>query len=238
MEPAGLPPRVVGTGPKDLAGKSNRPNDPLRRDHPHAAQAPRARPGREGLHPDRAPGRHSDHRHPRRDRSARVPQPALQGAGHRGQVGRPHRADRARDVVHGRADLRATDGAAGTLVEHRAGSTTASPRPARRDRARRSIPTSSTVTQAKTGSTFIVTKAANGSVTRTCTTRGQQGLPHRRHLVVDQLQQNAHIEAGPPGPASSFKTVVQRTLDTGAKGGAAVPISGVPEPKVLKANRP
>ena len=28
----------------------------------------RARPGREGLHPDRAPGRHSDHRHPRRDR--------------------------------------------------------------------------------------------------------------------------------------------------------------------------
>ena len=39
-------------------------------------------------------------------------EPALEGAGHRGQVGRPHGADRDGDVLHRRADLRrATDGA-------------------------------------------------------------------------------------------------------------------------------
>jgi type IV pilus assembly protein PilA len=34
-----------------------------------------------------------------------------------------------------------------------------------------------TVTQAKTGSVFTVAKAANGSVTRTCTTAGTKGCP-------------------------------------------------------------
>ena len=58
-----------------------------------------ARPGREGLHAHRAPGRHPDHRHPRRDRPAGVPQPARQGSGHRGQDQRPHRADRVRDAT-------------------------------------------------------------------------------------------------------------------------------------------
>jgi len=33
------------------------------------------------------------------------------------------------------------------------------------------------VTQAKTGSTFTITKASNGSVTRTCTTGGDKGCP-------------------------------------------------------------
>jgi len=34
-----------------------------------------------------------------------------------------------------------------------------------------------TVTQAKTGSKFVITKASNGSVTRTCTTAGDKGCP-------------------------------------------------------------
>jgi type IV pilus assembly protein PilA len=34
-----------------------------------------------------------------------------------------------------------------------------------------------TVTQAKTGSKFVITKAANGSVSRTCTTAGDKGCP-------------------------------------------------------------
>ena len=34
-----------------------------------------------------------------------------------------------------------------------------------------------TVTQAKTGSTFTITKTAAGAVTRTCTTAGQKGCP-------------------------------------------------------------
>jgi type IV pilus assembly protein PilA len=34
-----------------------------------------------------------------------------------------------------------------------------------------------TVTQAKTGSEFIIEKAADGSVTRTCTTPGEKGCP-------------------------------------------------------------
>jgi type IV pilus assembly protein PilA len=34
-----------------------------------------------------------------------------------------------------------------------------------------------TVTQAKTGSKFIITKSANGSVARTCTTAGTKGCP-------------------------------------------------------------
>jgi type IV pilus assembly protein PilA len=33
------------------------------------------------------------------------------------------------------------------------------------------------VTQAKTGSKFTITKASNGSVTRTCTTAGDKGCP-------------------------------------------------------------
>jgi type IV pilus assembly protein PilA len=34
-----------------------------------------------------------------------------------------------------------------------------------------------TVTQAKTGSVFTISKAANGNVTRTCTTAGDKGCP-------------------------------------------------------------
>ena len=34
-----------------------------------------------------------------------------------------------------------------------------------------------TVTQAKTGSTFTITKTAAGAVTRTCTTAGEKGCP-------------------------------------------------------------
>jgi hypothetical protein len=34
-----------------------------------------------------------------------------------------------------------------------------------------------TVTQAKTGSTFTITKSAAGVVTRTCTTAGEDGCP-------------------------------------------------------------
>jgi type IV pilus assembly protein PilA len=34
-----------------------------------------------------------------------------------------------------------------------------------------------TVTQAKTGSKFVIAKASNGSVTRTCTTAGDKGCP-------------------------------------------------------------
>ena len=33
------------------------------------------------------------------------------------------------------------------------------------------------VTQAKTGSTFTITKASTGAVTRTCTQPGQKGCP-------------------------------------------------------------
>ena len=44
------------------------------------SQAARPRQGREGLHPHRAPGRHSDHRHPRRDRPSGVPRPACRRA--------------------------------------------------------------------------------------------------------------------------------------------------------------
>ncbi|CAA9471953.1 MAG: hypothetical protein AVDCRST_MAG53-1379, partial [uncultured Solirubrobacteraceae bacterium] len=40
---------------------------------------------REGLHPDRAPRRHPDHRHPRRDRPADLPRSAEEGPGRLGQ---------------------------------------------------------------------------------------------------------------------------------------------------------
>ena len=40
-----------------------------------------------------------------------------------------------------------------------------------------------TVTQAKTGSEFTITKASNGSVTRTCTTAGDKGCPSERQVV-------------------------------------------------------
>jgi putative ABC transport system ATP-binding protein len=53
---------------------------PLHARSPHnASEASSPSPGRAGFHPDRAPGRHPDHRHPRRDRHPLVPQPAEQG---------------------------------------------------------------------------------------------------------------------------------------------------------------
>ena len=36
----------------------------------------------------------------------------------------------------------------------------------------------------KTGNVFIITKAADGTVTRTCTATGKYGCPTRGHLVV------------------------------------------------------
>ena len=179
-ERAGLPP-PGWNGTEDLARKSTGPNDPFRRDHPHAPQAPPARPGREGLHPYRAPGRHPDHRHPRRDRSSRLPQPAWQGAGHRGQVGRPHGSDRDGDLLHGRAELRHADEAA-----PRATSSRRSPR-ARADRLAVTggdQATRSRSRQARPATTFTITKTAAGDVTRTCDQpSASTAAPPARHLV-------------------------------------------------------
>ena len=142
----------------------------------NAAQAPRPRGEREGLHPDRAAGRDPDHRHPCRDRSARVPEPALEGAGHRGQVGRPYRADRDGDVVHRRADVRRRHAVALRNIE-----------PALEQRCRSrgqprdpgTSPTAYkiTVTQAKTGSVFTIAKADQRLRRAHVPRRGQEGCP-------------------------------------------------------------
>ena len=49
MEPAGLPPPGGETGPRTWQSSTHRPNDPFRRVHPHAQQAPRARQDEKGF---------------------------------------------------------------------------------------------------------------------------------------------------------------------------------------------
>ena len=83
--------RQTRGGTKDLASSTTGPTIPSGGFTHMLHKLRAARSGREGLHAHRAPGRHPDHRHPRRDRPARVPQPARQGAGHRGQERGPHR---------------------------------------------------------------------------------------------------------------------------------------------------
>ncbi len=156
-----------------------------------------ARPGREGLHAHRAPGRHSDHRHPRRDRPARVPQPARQGAGHRGQVGRSARirprwrpttptsrpTPRCRPARCRPSSRRSSGGKAHADRVGTAGTATATSSSRRR----------------RPATTFTITKDADGTVTRTCTRSGTKGrLPLQRQLVVHS-QQLALRRGGPSG---------------------------------------
>ena len=91
---------------------------PTQRTHTRCSTSMRlARPGRKGLHPDRAPGRHSDHRHPRRDRPSRLPRSARPCAGHRGEDQRPPGPDRHGDVLHRQPDLRRAEGASSVDIE-------------------------------------------------------------------------------------------------------------------------
>ena len=79
-----------------------------------------------------------------------------------------------------------------------------SPRPVGRSPARPSTATRSPSRRPKTGNVFIITKAADGSVTRTCTADRQQGLPEHRQVVSSVTLTQRFSEAGPPGPASSL----------------------------------
>ena len=85
------------------AGRRGLDRLPIPGGSPHDAQAAQRR---SGLHADRAPRRHPDHRHPRRDRAADVPRPAEEGPGRVRQVGRPQRRLADRVLLHAGADLR------------------------------------------------------------------------------------------------------------------------------------
>ena len=192
MEPAGLPPSVVerDRGPGKAMQQAQRS---LQEGFTHMLHKLRAaRPGREGFHPDRAPGRHPDHRHPRRDRPAGLPRPARQGAGRRGQVRRSQHGLAMETCYTDNRHLRRLPRHRQRWPGHQR----------RRLHADEPTATSSTATS-KSNNTFIITKnTTTGVLARTCTSRrrlGQGRLPHQPHLVGDPVAHASSRRAsGPP----------------------------------------
>ena len=124
----------------------------------------------------------SDHRHPRRDRPPRLPRSARSRAGHRGRRPGLRQGQTAMETFY--TDNQTYDRLEGAAGRHRAVPRRRSGNSFNRHEPDRQLCYTLSV-QSKTGNTFSIVKASDGSVARSCShRRHHQGrLPGQQQLV-------------------------------------------------------